>query len=245
MRKRKPSTFREEEEEDYPLTVEVPFFDNFTQIVPIFRDNAFIAVCVPAILSYVPLVLIMLPACLIGFFVAGAVAMISKGNTIAATIAVLPIALIGAGLFAVAYNLIRVGWTNIILKLLRGQEATFGDLALSMPWLVNFLICSFIIGITTTLGGMCLIVPGVFIAVRTSLAPFLVVDKNMGPIEALIKSNELVTGYSWQICGYLVLLMIANCTLGSLPIVQFVAVPAVMGYFDLVLGRIYLMRRDN
>ena len=53
------------------------------------------------------------------------------------------------------------------------------------PWFVNFLIVNFIIGVATAIGGMCLIVPGVYIAVRVSLAPYLVVDRNMGPIEAL------------------------------------------------------------
>ncbi|MBX9569794.1 MAG: hypothetical protein K2X77_12930 [Candidatus Obscuribacterales bacterium] len=221
---------------------DVPFTDLFKQGAMIYKDNLFISIGGAALLSYVPALLVVLPACLIAFAVAGGTAMMTKGNQTAAFIAVLPVALISAVIFAAVYNVIRVGWTRITLKLNKGETATFGDFAESMPWFVNFLICCVIIGVATSLGALCLVVPGIFIAVRTAFAPYLVVERNMSAIEAIMKSNELVTGYSWQILGYLVALFVANSVAYNVPILQFVLGPAIMAYFDIVLARIYLMR---
>lgn len=226
---------------------EVAFQDLLSEGFSIFKDNLFVSIGGAAILAWVPLLIVIIPAGLIGFVVAGGTAFLAKGAgndtaTFAAMMAVLPVAIVAALVFAVLYNLVRVGWTRICLKLNKREEATFGDLAESMPWFVNFLITCVIIGIATTIGGLLLIVPGVFIAVRTSFAPYLVVEKNMSAIEAIMKSNELVTGYSWQILGYLVLLYVANAVACNIPILQFVLGPAIMAYFDIVLARIYLMR---
>ena len=84
-----------------------------------------------------------------------------------------------------------------------------------------------------------LLIPGVFFAVRTSFAPYLVVDKNLGPIEALKESNEMVTGYSWQILLYIVLYGFTNIVTGCIPVV---GAAAAMGFFDLLLTRLYRYR---
>lgn len=221
---------------------DVPFADLFKQGFNIYKDNLFVSIGGAALLCYIPGLLVALPACIVAFMVAGGTAMLTKGNEFASVLAVLPVALIAALVFAVVYNLIRVGWTRICMKLNKGEPATFGDFAESMPWFVNFLICCVIIGFATTIGACLLFIPGVFIAVRTAFAPYLVVEKNMTAIEAIMKSNELVTGYSWQILGYLIALYVANMIAYNIPIVQFVLGPAIMAYFDVVLARIYLMR---
>ena len=220
----------------------VSFQELFTDGLNIMKDNLFMSVGGAALLCYVPLVVVVVPACILAFVVAGGTAMLTKGNEFASFMSLLPVALISALFFAVIYNIIRVGWTRITLMLNKGQEATFGEFAQSMPWFVNFLVTCVLIGIATTIGAFFFVIPGVFIAVRTAFAPYLVVEKNMSAVEAIMKSNELVTGYSWQILGYLALLWVANAVSYNIPILQFVLGPAVMAYFDVVLARIYLMR---
>lgn len=222
-------------------SISVPFFDIFKQAFSVMTGNMFLSIGGAAILSYVPTVVIVLPFCLVGAIVAGGTGMLTKGNNFAAMVAVLPIALVGMVIFAAGFNLIRVGWTRITLKLNRGEQATFGDFAESIPWFVNFFLTCFLIGIATALGSL-LIIPGIFIAIRTVFAPYLVVEHNLGPIQAIIRSNELVSGYSWQIFGFQILLMAVNSLAWNTPIIQFVAIPAVMAYFDLVLARMYLLR---
>lgn len=77
------------------------------------------------------------------------------------------------------------------------------------------------------------------------MAPFLLIDENLGPIEALVKSNELVTGQSWQIFIYFLAYGIINFVAGSIPLLGIVLSVAVMGYFDLALCRMYLQRTNR
>ncbi len=71
-----------------------------------------------------------------------------------------------------------------------------------------FLVMAFfMIGMYT--GIIFLIIPGYVIAIAWSLAPLLVVDRGMDPIEAIKKSNELTYGHKWVIFGGMTLLYIA------------------------------------
>jgi len=115
----------------------------------------------------------------------------------------------------------------------------------STTWLLNFVIVMFIIGVGTAIGGILFVVPGIIFAIRTSMAPFLIVDENLGPIEAIVKSNELVTGYSWQLFIYFLAYAVINFVAGSIPLLNMVLPIAVMGFFDLALCRIYLMRTNR
>lgn len=220
---------------------ETPFIDLVQEAWPFFQSNLPVTLGVPAFLIGVPLLVVVLPVCIVAV-IAGVVAgfVLGKGSVLITTVVIGVI--IGVPLFMAAFGAVRVGWTNIMLKLLRGEHCIFMDIKSGMPWFMNFVLTMFLIGIGTAIASIFFLVPGILFAVRTSFAPFLVVDKNLGPIEALLKSNELVTGYSWQIFGYLVLYGLANAVSGIIPIANFVLPVASMGFFDLVLARLYLYR---
>ncbi len=50
-------------------------------------------------------------------------------------------------------------------------------------------------GILTVLGLICLIVPGIFLMIAFSFSDFAVVEKDMGPIEALKESWRVTSGH--------------------------------------------------
>ncbi len=227
---------------DLPASKEIPFIDLIKDSWPVFQDNAVLASCAAAFLSYAPMLVVGIPACIIGFLSAGVVAMINKELV---GIVIFPEAVIFALAFAAAYNACRSGWTVIILKLVRGEGASFTDLKAGMPYFMNFFLCMLIIGIGTALGSLMLLVPGLFFAVRTAFAPFLIVDEDLGPIEALQKSNELVTGYSWQILAYYLIFFFANLVIGFIPLLPLILTPVAMAFLDLVLARIYLYRKSD
>ncbi|HEY9792306.1 MAG TPA: hypothetical protein V6D22_18025 [Candidatus Obscuribacterales bacterium] len=206
-----------------------------------FKDNLLLTLGVPAILIYVPLILVAVPVSIISVIVLGAAALTNPKSMLA----IWPVVVIGCFAFAVVYNLIRVGWTRILLKLAAGEHPPFSELTKATPWFWNFLIVNFLIGAATFVGSLFFVLPGIFIAVRTCMAPYLVVDRNMGPVEAIKESNNLVTGYSWQILGYYVMFTVANLVAGFVPIVHIVLPVAVMGFFDLALTKIYLMRAPS
>jgi hypothetical protein len=207
-----------------------------------FKDHLLLTLGIPAILIYVPSILVVAPCIVIAIFVVGWAALASNPR---AMLGIWPVLVIGSAVFAIVYNLIRVGWTKILLEMAAGGNPRFSELTKAMPWFWNFLIVNFLIGVATFVGSMLFVIPGLFVAVRTCLAPYLVVDRNMGPIEAIMESNKLVTGYSWQILGYYVMFTVVNLVAGFVPVVHLVLPVAVLGYFDLALTKIYLMRQTT
>jgi uncharacterized membrane protein len=103
----------------------------------------------------------------------------------------------------------------------------------------------FLVGVGTTLFSLLLVIPGIFFAVRTSFAAFLVIDEDLAPLEAMKRSNDLITGYSWQILLYHGLYTFANIVLGIIPVIGMVLPLASMGFFDLALAKIYLYRTEQ
>ncbi len=229
---------------EVPATADVPFIDLIKDTWEPFQDNWMVATVSAAILNYVPMIVVGIPACIIAFLVAGFFAIVSKGNQGMAMIALFPLGVIAGLAFAAVFNGLRAGWTKMLLDQAHGKTIKISDIKCGMPWFVDFFLALLMIGVGTTLLSLCLVVPGIIFAVRTSFAPFLIVDRNMGCIEALKMSNELVTGYSWQICGYYFIYFFANLVIGFIPIIQFALLPAAMGFFDMVLTRLYLYRKD-
>lgn len=63
----------------------------------------------------------------------------------------------------------------------------------------EFLLVSAFVGMGTAMAAIFLFVPGAVIAIAWSLAPLLVIDKNMEPLAAIKKSNDLTYGKKWTI----------------------------------------------
>lgn len=100
-------------------------------------------------------------------------------------------------------------------------------------------------------GMVFLYVPGIVIMIAWLLAPFLVVDKDMNPIEAIKKSNDLTYGKKWVIfLGLVVLAVICQIAVGIVllilskiltlipvlgPILLVVCVVAAMGLYGSVM----------
>lgn len=59
-------------------------------------------------------------------------------------------------------------------------------------------------------GAILLIVPGIIAMVGLMFAPYLVIDKGMGPIEAIKKSWSMSKGHKWQLFLFMLVLMILN-----------------------------------
>lgn len=226
-----------------PVPAETAFIDIIKDTWPAFQEKWLLCTGSAAILSYLPLFVVGLPACIIAFISAAIMAIINKDLV---GLILVPEGIIFGLAFAMAYNAVRSGWTKMLLQLARGEgSVTYSDLKDGMPWFWDFFLTMLIIGVGTMIGSLLFVVPGILFAVRTSLAPFLVIDENMGPMEALMKSNEMVSGYSWQIFAYFCIMCFANLVIGFIPLVQIALVPAAMAFFDLALTRIYLYRKKD
>lgn len=207
-----------------------------------FTDNLGVTLGGAAVLTLVPTIVIMIPtvlACGIVIFLSGVTDKLGK------IWAVMPIVAIGMILFAVGYNAIRVGWTRMLLKLASGEQTSIGEIWKGKPWFLNFLLVNVIIGLGTAVGAAMFVVPGIIFAVYTAMAPFLVAETNMDPVQAIKESFRLVRGYELQLALFYLLLLGANTVVGFVPIIGMFLPIAVMALFDLALAMIYIMRRTG
>lgn len=80
------------------------------------------------------------------------------------------------------------GWIYISLKVARGLPVHFGDLFRPAQQIVSTFILLIISTTLIGLGTMIFVLPGAFLFLKWQLAPYYVVDRNYGPIQALKQS---------------------------------------------------------
>lgn len=107
-------------------------------------------------------------------------------------------------------GLIGVGVLKICLKLIDKQKAEFSDLFSGATLLVPYIVAKLLLVLIILGGVILLIVPGIIWAIQFYMCTYLVVDKGLGPIEALKKSSALTRGARWELFCFSLLLMLLN-----------------------------------
>ena len=90
--------------------------------------------------------------------------------------------------------LISIGVIKITLKFCDQEPATYRDLFSAYRLLLNYLVGSIVYGIIVAIGFVFLIIPGIYLAVKYQFYDYLIVDKGIGPIEAIKRSGVLTEG---------------------------------------------------
>jgi len=114
------------------------------------------------------------------------------------------------------------GIARFSLKVARGEPYAFGDVFAGGPFFLSVLVTHFIVSIAVGIGLVLLIVPGVILALGLCLAIPLIVDRNLGPIEAMTESWKVTEGNRtnlfifWLIGMALVVAGLCACGIGIL-----------------------------
>jgi len=96
-----------------------------------------------------------------------------------------------------------------------------------------FLVMGFMMaGIMT--GMAFFFIPGMVISIAWMLAPILVIDKNMTPIDAISKSNTMTYGKKWVIFGSMFLLYIVCIIALAIGNFIFGKIPAIGGFLTFI-----------
>lgn len=82
----------------------------------------------------------------------------------------------------------------------------------------KYLGMSILLALAVAAGLILLIVPGVIFALMFMFAPFIVIERELGPIDALKESNRVTRGHKWTLLGLVGLLILINI-LGVLALV--------------------------
>jgi uncharacterized membrane protein len=74
----------------------------------------------------------------------------------------------------------------------------------------SFFAVKLLSAVVIIIGFILLIVPGIIVALMLVFAPYLVVDKQRGPIEAMRESMRLTSGHKWMLLRLMVLIILLN-----------------------------------
>lgn len=74
----------------------------------------------------------------------------------------------------------------------------------------KFFAATLLVGIVVVLGLLLLIVPGIIFLMMFLFTTFLVIDRNLGPIEAMKESRRITHGHRWQLLWFSLVLLLVN-----------------------------------
>jgi len=95
-----------------------------------------------------------------------------------------------------------LGLIKIGLKFCDNQERNFGDLFSSFPLFFKYFI-SLILFVLILIGGTILLIfPAVIWGIKFYFFGFFIVDKGLGPVEALKASSRITMGAKWDLLGF-------------------------------------------
>lgn len=142
---------------------------------------------------------------------------------------------------AVLTTIVSIGFLKISLKFIDNQQANLTDLFSS--WnsyllVIKYWVGSVVFGLIVLLGILLLVVPGIIWAIKLQYYSFLIVEKKMGPIEALRESWQVTRGVKWNLFLFGILLGLIN-VLGFLALIVglLVSIPTTM------LAQAYVFRK--
>jgi len=110
------------------------------------------------------------------------------------------------------------GSNLVFLQALRGDGMEVKDIVRgfdSRELYIDIILANLLVWVCIILGFICLILPGIYIACRSILTPYLVIDKGLGPREAFNASWELMRDF-WFNVIWLGFIAAGMCLVGLL-----------------------------
>ncbi|HXG79813.1 MAG TPA: hypothetical protein VNJ31_10815 [Methyloceanibacter sp.] len=74
----------------------------------------------------------------------------------------------------------------------------------------KYLGASILLTLAVLVGFVLLIVPGIIFGLMFMFAPFIVIEREAGPVDAMSESNRITRGHKWPLFGFMLLLVLIN-----------------------------------
>lgn len=129
----------------------------------------------------------------------------------------------------VLYIVISMGLIRIALRFCDNDKGKFADLFSCFPLFFKYLFGSILYRLIVLGGTILLIIPGIIWGIKFLFFDYFIVDKRLGPIEALKRSSAITKGAKWDLFLFglllgLITLLGAICLLIGL----FATIPTAM-----------------
>ena len=124
---------------------------------------------------------------------------------------------------------ISMGLVKVALRFCDQEKGRFSDLLSQRRLFFKYLFALILYGLIVFGGTLLLIVPGIIWGIKFWFFDYFVIDKKMGPIEALKKSYAVTTGVKWNLFVFFLALTGINL-LGALCLLigLFATIPTTM-----------------
>lgn len=99
-------------------------------------------------------------------------------------------------------SVIGAGFVRLFLNAVDGKEVSIKVLFSETKRALPYLLVTVLYGLIVMLGLVLFIIPGIIWSLKYILAPMLVVDQGMKPMEALRASAQMTDGIKWDIYGF-------------------------------------------
>jgi uncharacterized membrane protein len=99
----------------------------------------------------------------------------------------------------IVQTILSMGMVKITLDLVDGKKPKYEDLYQQYPKFISYLVASILYGLIVLAGLILLIIPGIYLAIKFQYYTYLIIDKNLGPVEALKESSRLTQGNIWNL----------------------------------------------
>jgi uncharacterized membrane protein len=94
---------------------------------------------------------------------------------------------------------IGMAYVRIGLKFCDGIPPEYSDVYASYPAFWRFLAGTLLYGLLVIAGLILLIVPGIYWAIKYYFVPYLILDRDMGPMESFARSGSMTYGEKWDL----------------------------------------------
>lgn len=106
--------------------------------------------------------------------------------------------------------ILGMGMTLILLRVYDKAHTDYTDLLEPIHLFWKYFVMTVLVVIITSIGFVLFVVPGIVAAIALVFAPYLVVDRNMKPLEALQESMHITHGHRWNVLIFGALVFIVN-----------------------------------
>ncbi|HEX8182344.1 MAG TPA: hypothetical protein VF575_01965 [Candidatus Saccharimonadales bacterium] len=118
------------------------------------------------------------------------------------------------------------GLLKLQLKAVRGEQPDAVEcLKQGLPRLVPFIMTTVLVAILLVFGLIAFIIPGLILLRGFYLSMYYVVDRNLGPVDALKQSyndSKPHAGYIWGLIGVALIIAFLSSGLDEIPVVGYV-----------------------
>jgi uncharacterized membrane protein len=128
---------------------------------------------------------------------------------------VLPALWVISGLFSIFVGIpLSYGQTFCYLRVARDHQVQFEELFSGFKNYLNCIGAGLLSGLIVVGGFILLIVPGIIFACKLAFVPYLVVDRKLGPVEAIQTSWKMTRGHAMEV--FLIALLGVPITIAGL-----------------------------